>query len=88
MKRKLRMEDLSVSSFSTEADEPVRERGTVRGHGDVSFGTCRGEATCDDTCRGLRTCDGLRTCADTCNCSNDTCPEMTCNFTCYATCPD
>jgi hypothetical protein len=80
MKRKLRMEELSVSSFSTEEDALARERGTVRGHGDISFGTCPGEPTCDS-------CDNLRTCADTCACTSQTCLR-TCSFTCYATCPN
>lgn len=80
MKRKLRIDELTVTSFSTQ--EGRRERGTVRGHGDVSFGTCWGEPTCDDTCAGLQTCDNLRTCA----CESD----ATCggSFTCYASCPD
>lgn len=88
MKRKLRIDELSVTSFSTDEDRLARERGTVRGLGDVSYGTCRGERTCDDTCEGLRTCDGARTCADSCGCTERTCPELTCSFTCYQSCPD
>lgn len=82
MKRKLRIEELSVTSFST--DDAARERGTVRGHGDVSYGTCPGEATCDSC--DLRTC--ADTCGDSCTCQV-TCFERTCYFTCfYASCPD
>ncbi|HYR06672.1 MAG TPA: hypothetical protein VEQ60_02810 [Longimicrobium sp.] len=79
MKRKLRIDDLSVTSFSTDANR--QEQGTVRGHNqDISFGTCPGEPTCDS-------CNNLRTCADTCQCSVNTCPRQTCYFTCYNTCP-
>jgi hypothetical protein len=78
MKRKLRIDDLSVTSFST--DDGHGERGTVQGHsGDISFGTCPGELTCDSC--------NLRTCADSCGCTEGTCPRHTCSFTCYKTCP-
>ncbi|HEX2080238.1 MAG TPA: hypothetical protein VHG08_21225 [Longimicrobium sp.] len=80
MKHKLRIEELSVASFSTEEDGLARKRGTVRGFGDVSFSTCPGELTCDS-------CDDVRSCAGTCGCTERTC-ERTCDFTCYVSCPD
>ncbi len=78
MKRKLRIEELSVATFSTEDDSTARDRGTVRGFGDISFSTCPGELTCDS-------CGNVRTCADTCGCSMVTC-QRTCHFTCYFEC--
>lgn len=80
MKRKLRIEELSVTSFTT--DEAAGERGTVRAFGDVSGGSCPGEATCDSC--------NLRTCADTCgnSCSCVSCEVRTCIFTCYVSCPN
>lgn len=77
MKLKLRIEELSVASFSTE--ESTSERGTVRG-----FATAPTEPTAD-TCEGLRTCDfscqGVaRTCAETCDTCYVTC--HTCDVTC------
>lgn len=81
MKRKLRLDELSVTSFST--DDAGGERGTVHGHGDVSYGTCPGEPSCISC---VRTCGD--TCGDSCSCVV-TCYVRTCFFTCfYASCPD
>ena len=80
MKRKLRIDELSVTSFST--DEGGGEQGTVRAHGDVSYGTCQGEPSCISC---LRTC--ADTCGNTCSCFVS-CVAGTCIFTCYASCPD
>ena len=77
MKRKLRIEELSVASFTT-GEESTRERGTVRGMADTSpqvtlvYGSCAVIRTCDFSCQGV-----ARTCVDTC--------ANTCPFTC-ATC--
>jgi hypothetical protein len=74
MKRKLRIEELSVASFST-GEGGQAERGTVRGFDSfvLTVGTCWG-----------RTCDGRRTCGgDSCD---ETC-YVTCDYTCNVTCP-
>ena len=66
MKRKLRIEELSVTSFST-GDELTQERGTVRGfivdpNPVPTEGTCAGLRTCDFSCQGV-----AMTCYATCN---------------------
>jgi hypothetical protein len=85
MKCKLRIEELSVSSFSTEEDGPAR-RGTVRGMADTSpqftfvYGSCvLARDTCDGSCQVI-----VRTCAQTCPA---TC-AITCDdpSVCYQTC--
>lgn len=66
MKRKLRIEELSVASFSTEADERREQRGTVRGMQlTITFYT---KITCD---AGQYTC--APTCPDTCHVTCRTC---------------
>ena len=76
MKRKLRMEDLSVASFSTEEDGLARERGTVRGFmvdtQAPTMDTCEGLRTCDFSCQGV-----ARTCYATCD-------DYSCLPTCVA----
>lgn len=73
MKRKLRIEELSVSSFETEAEELPEQRGTVRGM-QIITGTLITKITCNL---------GQYTCAQTCP---NTCP-ITCDYTCNVTCP-
>lgn len=88
MKHKLRIEELSVASFSTDEDGSTGQRGTVRGmEPDPSytqaFESCVVLETCETDCRSLvRTC--MDTCAATCTC-NVTC-RRTCDFTCDVTC--
>lgn len=77
MKRKLRIEELSVASFSTDEDGVTRERGTVRGfiadpNPIPTDGTCAAFRTCDVSCQGI-----VRTCYATCD-------DPTCNPTCVA----
>jgi hypothetical protein len=77
MKRKLRLEELSVASFSTGEDGFERERGTVRGMADTGGATytqayvsCVRDS-CDPSCQGL-----ARTCWATCD-----------DHTCGGSCP-
>ena len=92
MKRKLRIEELSVTSFSTEEDDIARERGTVRGMADTSpqvtvvYGSCAlVRDTCDGSCQVI-----VRTCAQTCpgTCAITCDDPSACNQTCVpALCP-
>ena len=96
MKRKLRLDDLSVESFAT-APDGGGARGTVRAQGvcgppaDTAYEICY-SGSCQISCGGTceRTCDNL-TCAATCHLScNPTCVGPTCDFavvTCGDTCP-
>lgn len=85
MKRKLRIEELSVTSFSTGEDDFARERGTVRGMADTSphvtlvYGSCVvARDSCDASCQGI-----VRTCAETCPATcGITCDGVSCNHTC------
>jgi hypothetical protein len=75
MKRKLRIDELSVASFSTEADEAQEQRGTVRGMQIAgTWQTCLtcyvGQYTCAQTCP--RTCQV--TCQTCITCPNAPCP--------------
>lgn len=92
MKHKLRIDDLSVTSFSTDEDGLARQRGTVRGMQQPVTPTfdqsCIALQTCDTACQSNVCATNLRTCGDTCNCTMQTCPRMTCSFTCYDTCPE
>lgn len=75
MKHKLRIEELSVASFSTEAEEPPEQRGTVRGMQIggtlVTYVTCYlDQYTCARTCPN--TCHV--TCQSCITCVNAPCP--------------
>lgn len=73
MKRKLRIDELSVSSFPTEAEEVPEQRGTVRGMQVAgTWNTCFtcAQYTCIQTCP--RTCHV--TCQTCITCVNAPCP--------------
>jgi hypothetical protein len=75
MKRKLRIEELSVASFSTEPEDVPEQRGTVRGMQVPgtwqSCLTCYlNQYTCAQTCP--RTCNV--TCQTCITCVNAPCP--------------
>jgi hypothetical protein len=75
MKRKLRIDELSVASFATEAEGPPEQRGTVRG---MQIGTIlQTYYTCY---LGQNTC--AQTCPQTCHVTCQSC--ITCN---HAPCP-
>jgi hypothetical protein len=85
MKRKLKMDDLAVASFSTE-EGFGRERGTVRGASGETlaepYESCVVAQTCVSPCSGVQTRD---TCYHSCgiSCNNDrscfdTCLRDTC----------
>jgi hypothetical protein len=82
MKRKLRIDELSVASFTTQ--EESKERGTVRGLADTTqqvtmvYGSCVALYTCEPSCQA-------RTCAATCGLTCPfTCDDKSCNPTCIA----
>jgi hypothetical protein len=67
MKRKLKIDDLAVESFSTGKDDLARTRGTVRGaSGYTNCGLTLIEESCASPCpiETHETC--YRTCLDTC----------------------
>lgn len=69
--RKLRIEELAVESFATNASGSAR--GTVMGHADTVFGW-----TCNETCAGNDTCGA--------ECDDFTvAPQHTCIDGCWAT---
>jgi hypothetical protein len=75
MKRKLRIDELSVASFPTEAEEVPEQQGTVRGMQIAgTWNTCitcyAGQYTCAQTCP--RTCHV--TCQTCITCVNAPCP--------------
>ena len=81
MKRKLRIEDLSVTSFSTEdAGAIIEGRGTVKGMA-INPPPTQQNISCIQqfTCGATECCSIFRTC--------DSCLG-TCNFSCGGTCAD
>jgi hypothetical protein len=79
MKRKLRIDDLSVASFPTGEEAFARRRGTVRGaSGSDSYASCIVPETCIAECQVVQT--RQNTCAPTCHA---TCDDRTCNATCF-----
>ncbi len=54
MKRKLRLEELSIDAFTTSSAEDGR--GTVYGEEATNRPTCAGP-TCYETCDGIHSCD-------------------------------
>ena len=80
----LRLDDLTVESFSTATADALP--GTVHGNDWTVVGGCATDEyqSCDGSCPHLGSCNEAtcnhNTCMDTCNAS--------CGGTCYATCPN
>lgn len=81
MKRKLRIEELSVASFSTEAGA-LKERGTVLGNAPTTATQVYVSCVQQYTCTPTECCSVVRTCQESCV---GTC-VVSCDGTCAHTC--